>query len=365
MDRLRLRGMAPPGGGPFGPDNQFDTSIYDYDLPKSMIAQAPAEPRDSSKLMVVDRASSTIRHRTFRDILCFLQGTDLLVLNDTRVIKARLRAVKPGGGARVEVFLLKPLGREGVVLWETLIKPGRRVKPGQRLILDCGIEVVIGERSGQGARVCRFPPGTDVWGLMEETGEMPFPPYVHNTLIDPERYQTVYGMQEGSVAAPTAGLHFTSNLIEEITTRGVKLASLNLNVGLGTFRPVEEKDIRMHRMHSEACSIPEDTALAVKKTKETGGRVIAVGTTVVRALESRSTEEGKVIPGSFNTDAFFYPGYRFRVIDAMITNFHLPRSTLLMLVCAFAGKELVMKAYEEAIERQYRFFSFGDAMLIL
>ncbi len=365
MDRQHRKGLTPPEGPPVGVDNPFDTNIYHYDLPKSMIAQTPAEPRDSSRLMVVNRNSGTIRHQTFREIACYLRGTDLLVLNDTRVVKARLHAVKPGGGARVEVFLLRPLEGEGSVLWETLIRPGRRVKPRQRLILDGGIEVVIGEGSGQGARVCRFPPEIDVWGLMEEVGEMPFPPYVHNPFIDPERYQTVYGTRQGSVAAPTAGLHFTPDLIEGITSRGVKLASITLNVGLGTFRPVEEEDIRMHRMHTEECSIPDDTALAVKETREAGGRVIAVGTTVVRALESRATREGLVVPGSFSTDAFYYPGYRFRAIDAMITNFHLPRSTLLMLVCAFAGKELVMRAYNEAIERRYRFFSFGDAMMIL
>jgi len=315
--------------------------------------------------MVVDRTSRTIQHRVFREIGDLLLGTDLLVLNDTRVVKARLSAIKTGGGARIEIFLLKPLGGKGSALWETLVRPGRRVKPGQRLVLGGGVEVVIGESTGQGSRICRFPPGTDVWNLMEESGAMPFPPYVHNPFIDAERYQTVYGTRKGSVAAPTAGLHFTPSLLDGITSRGIRTAWITLDVGLGTFRPVKEQDIRLHKMHTEECFIPEETASAIKETRKAGGRVIAVGTTVVRALESRVMEGGDVRPGSFSTDVFYYPGYRFRTIDAMITNFHLPRSTLLMLVCAFAGNELTMRVYDEAIERRYRFFSFGDAMFIL
>ncbi|KUK62917.1 MAG: S-adenosylmethionine:tRNA ribosyltransferase-isomerase [Synergistales bacterium 58_81] len=347
-----------------GSGSMFDINSYDYYLPESMIAQEPAEPRDSSKLLVLDRFSGTIRHRVFHEIMSLLREKDLLVINDTRVARARLRGVKIGGGASIEVFLLRPLHGDRCALWEVLVRPGRRVRPGQRLVLDGGIEVVIGEMTVHGSRTCSFPEGTDVWKLMEETGEIPFPPYIHNPFIDPERYQTVYGVNRGSVAAPTAGLHFSPELLRNIEGAGIRTARITLNVGLGTFRPVKEEDIRMHRMHSEECTVPEATALAVKETKDFGGRVVAVGTTVVRALESRAAEDGTVTPGSFSTEAFFYPGYRFRTIDAMITNFHLPRSTLLMLVCAFAGNELIMKAYSEAIESGYRFYSFGDAMFI-
>ena len=364
MERSPRKDSIPPEGPPVGIKNPYDASLYHYDLPESLIAQTPAEPRDSSRLMVVDRTSGTIQHRVFREIVELLVRKDLLVLNDTRVVKARFSAIKAGGGAPIEIFLLKPLGGKRSVLWETLVRPGRRVKPGQRLVLDRGVEVVIGESAGQGSRICRFPPETDVWNLMEESGAMPFPPYVHNPFIDAERYQTVYGTREGSVAAPTAGLHFTPSLLEGIASRGIRTAWITLDVGLGTFRPVKEQDIRLHKMHSEECFVPGETASAIKETRDAGGRVIAVGTTVVRALESRATQEGKVRPGSFSTDAFYYPGYRFRTIDAMITNFHLPRSTLLMLVCAFTGKELTMRAYDEAIERRYRFFSFGDALFI-
>lgn len=347
-----------------GSGSMFDINSYDYYLPESRIAQEPVEPRDSSKLLVMDRFSGTIRHRVFNEIMSLLREKDLLVINDTRVVRARLRGVKAGEGASIEVFLLRPLGGKRCVLWEVLVRPGRRVRPGQLLVLDGGIEVVIGERTSQGSRSCFFPEGTDVWRLMEETGEIPFPPYVHNRSIDPERYQTVYGVNRGSVAAPTAGLHFTPGLLREIEAARIRTSRITLNVGLGTFRPVKEDDIRMHSMHPEECTIPEATAVAVRETKASGGRVVAVGTTVVRALESRAAEDGTVYPGSFSTEAFFYPGYHFRTIDAMITNFHLPRSTLLMLVCAFAGNELTMKAYREAIETGYRFFSFGDAMFI-
>lgn len=343
----------------------FSLESYSYELPVNMIAQTPLEPRDSSKLLVLDRSTGMINHYAFRQIGSFLRPGDIMILNDTRVIKARLYGRKPVGGSRLEIFLLKPFGRNEDGLWEVLVRPGRRVKPGQRVILDDGPEVRILGHGNEGTRICSFPKGFEVDHFIERFGTIPLPPYIRDHSVDPERYQTVYARNNGSVAAPTAGLHFTPSLLSEISAMGIKTGRITLNVGLGTFKPVKTPDIRQHVMHSEDCFIPEETAALVRRTKASGGRIFAVGTTVVRALESRTKQDGSILPGFSSTSAFFYPGYKFRTVDAMITNFHLPRSSLIMLVSAFAGHELTMRAYRNAVMDNYRFYSFGDAMLIL
>lgn len=341
----------------------FNLERYSYELPERMIAQSPVEPRDSSKLLVLDRSTGMICHYVFRQIGSFMKPGDAMILNDTRVIKARLSGRKSGGTSRLEIFLLKHLPGDG--LWEVLVRPGRRVRPGQNVILDEGPEVRILGYGDEGTRICSFPEGFDVDTFVERFGTIPLPPYIKNDSVDPERYQTVYARNSGSVAAPTAGLHFTPSLLADIAAMGIETGSITLNVGLGTFRPVKTADIRHHIMHSEDCYIPEETAALVRRVKSSGRKIFAVGTTVVRALESRTKEDGEVLPGSFSTRAFFYPGYRFRTVDAMITNFHLPRSSLIMLVSAFAGIDLTMRAYSDAVCMNYRFYSFGDAMLIL
>lgn len=343
----------------------FNLESYSYELPEGMIAQTPLEPRDSSKLLVLDRRTGTIRHSVFRQIVSFLKHGDALVLNDTRVIKARLSGRKSSGSSRLEIFLLKPLPGKEKGHWEVLVRPGRRARPGQAVMLDEGPEVRILEQGAEGTRICSFPEGFDVDSFIERFGAIPLPPYIRNDSVDPERYQTVYAKNRGSVAAPTAGLHFTSSLLSEISKMGIETGRITLNVGLGTFRPVKTPDIRQHTMHPEDCYIPEETSDLVRRVRSSGGKIFAVGTTVVRALESRTEKDGGVLPGFFSTDAFFYPGYKFRTVDAMITNFHLPRSSLMMLVSAFAGLDLTMKAYREAVRENYRFYSFGDAMLIL
>jgi S-adenosylmethionine:tRNA ribosyltransferase-isomerase len=289
----------------------------------------------------------------------------VIVINDTRVIKARLSGRKMDGASRIEVFLLRPAKGFAEGVWEVLVKPGRRIRPGQKILLDGGPEVIILGGGNDGIRYCFFPPRFDVGSYVEGFGAVPLPPYIKNSSADPERYQTVYARENGSVAAPTAGLHFTPSLLDAIETMGVKTSRITLNVGLGTFRPVKTQDIRQHGMHSEDCHIPEETSEAINSAKNLGGRIFAVGTTVVRALESRTNDDGFVKPGTFSTDAFFYPGFHFRTVDALITNFHLPRSSLIMLVSAFAGLNNTMKAYSEAVGEKYRFYSFGDAMLIL
>ncbi len=361
-----MKGETRPSGseGRGGIHDSFDLKSYDYCLPEDMIAQEPVEPRDSSKLLVLDRKSGILSHRIFRDVPAYLHEKDALIINDTRVIRARLSGRKPQGVTPVEVFLLKAVAGDSAGLWEVLVRPGKRVKPGQEIILEGGVVVRIMGNNPSGSRICAFPPNLDVGEYLARYGAVPLPPYIRNHSVDPERYQTVYACRNGSVAAPTAGLHFTPSLLSEIAEKGVGIGEITLNVGLDTFRPVRTEDIREHRMHSEDFFIPEKTASLVSETKRQGGRVIAVGTTVVRALESSMTKEGVLRPGPFATDAFFYPGYRFRAVDAMVTNFHLPRSTLLILVSAFAGLELTMKAYNEAVRQGYRFFSFGDAMLI-
>jgi S-adenosylmethionine:tRNA ribosyltransferase-isomerase len=356
------------------------TDDFRYNLPPELIAQTPVEPRDSSRLLVVHRAEGRIEHRRFRDIGEYLRPGDLLLANESRVLPARLYGRKVPSGGHVEVLLLRPHpqpddeGREPRV-WEALVSPGRRVREGT--VLEFGEEggahltAEVVARTDSGGRMLRFslPPRP----LLDRLGEMPLPPYIHERLTDQERYQTVYARTEGSAAAPTAGLHFTPRLLSELADQGVGFATVTLHVGLDTFRPVHTDDPSQHEMHSEWYSLTREAAEAISRTRREGGRVVAVGTTSVRVLETAAREQGTtsegrdapVEPGEGWTRLFITPGYRFGLVDAMITNFHLPRTTLLMLVSAFAGRELVLKAYEEAIQERYRFFSFGDAMLIL
>ncbi len=335
---------------------------YDYDLPPGQIAQMPADPRDSSRLLVLDRSTGCLQHRIFRELPELLRPNDLLVLNDARVIPARLLGRKMGGSARCEIFLLRPTHPDWRE-WEALVKPGRKLPPGTAVLLDTETVVRVEERLPEGLRRIRFPGDLDVHELIEKAGQVPLPPYIQNEAIDPERYQTVYASREGAVAAPTAGLHFTESLLQNIRSLGVEIRNLTLHVGIGTFRPVKEADIRNHPMHEEFFEIPEETACSVNDALRNGRRIVAVGTTVVRALEA-STQTGACLPGLNRTKLFIYPGYRFKAIGALITNFHLPRSSLLMLVSAFAGHEPIMKAYRTAVREKYRFFSFGDAMFI-
>lgn len=338
-------------------------SDYDFELPPELIAQEPAKRRDEARLLVLFRSTGCLEHRLFRDLVDYLLPGDVLVLNETRVIPARLRAKKAGNGGEVEVFLLRQLEGE---CWEALVRPGRRAKPGTRLVLGGGLaECVVGERTESGGRRVYFSSPLPVSELMTRLGEVPLPPYIKKYPQDPERYQTVYARREGSVAAPTAGLHFTPELLERIEKSGVKIARILLHVGLGTFRPVRVEDITRHHMHAEYYEVSPEAAEVINAARAGGGRVVAVGTTSVRCLEAAAGEDGRVKPGAGWTDLFIYPGYRFRAVDALITNFHLPRSTLLMLVSAFAGREKILAAYRVAVEKRYRFFSFGDAMLIL
>jgi len=343
------------------------TADFDYDLPPQLIAQTPAEPRDSSRLLVVDRATGGLLHRRFRDVVQFLRAGDLLVYNESRVIPARLFARKPTGG-RVELLLLRP---RSVRVWESLVR-GRAVRAGACLeILDgpdgrsVGAAAEVLEEGERGLRVLAFD--RPALFLAERVGRVPLPPYIHEPLRDPHRYQTVYARVPGSAAAPTAGLHFTPRLLQALRKMGVQSAFVTLHVGLGTFRPVSEERIEDHRMHTEVCSLSPKVARQVNRAVLEGRRVIAVGTTSVRVLETaaQGSESQGVCPFEGETNLFIYPGYRFRVVDALITNFHLPRSTLLMLVAAFCGKELQNRAYAEAVRERYRFYSFGDAMLIL
>ena len=338
------------------------TSDFYYDLPKELIAQDPLEDRSSSRLLVLNRRSGEREHRVFRELPDFLNPGDCLVVNDTRVIPARLMGVKEGTGAGIEVLLLKRCEDQ---MWETLVKPGKKARPGARISFGDGLLVgEVLEVVEEGNRRIRFTYEGIFEEILDQLGQMPLPPYITHQLKDKNRYQTVYARYEGSAAAPTAGLHFTPELLKEVEEKGVKLAHVTLHVGLGTFRPVKVEDVTQHHMHSEFYWIEEDQARLINETKASGGRVICVGTTSCRTLESAADEEGVLHAGSGWTDIFIYPGYRFKMMDALITNFHLPESTLLMLVSAFAGKERVMAAYEEAVREGYRFFSFGDAMLI-
>ena len=338
-------------------------SDFEYNLPRGLIAQAPVEPRDSSRLLVLRRDSGVIEHAVFSDIPGYLRAGDCLVVNDTRVIRARLLGRRETGGS-VEVFLLRSLDGG---LWEALVRPGKRVRPGARLFFgDGSLEAMVEGATDFGGRTVRlFAAGGDVRSAIERAGSVPLPPYIHEGIRDPERYQTVYAAREGSVAAPTAGLHFTPELLDRIRAAGVVVASLTLHVGLGTFRPVQAENVEEHEMHAEYYSLDEEAAGAINAAHSRGDRVIAVGTTAVRTIETCALPDGRVIPGSGWTRMFIFPGYEFRTVSALVTNFHLPRSTLLMLVCAFGGRENVMRAYEEAVRTGYRFYSFGDAMLII
>lgn len=341
----------------------MNVSDFDYTLPESAIAQTPVEPRDAARLLVLDRRTGALEHRIFRDLPEYLVPSDVLVINDSRVMPARLLGEKEGTGGSVELLLLE---RRSLDTWEALVRPGRRVRPGARLVFGGGLlKARVLDVTPSGGRLVAFEYEGVFEDILRRLGQMPLPPYIKEKLSDPERYQTVYAREEGSKAAPTAGLHFTPELLDRIRAMGVEIVPLTLHVGLGTFRPVTTETVEAHRMHAEYFRIPEESARAINRAKERGGRVVAVGTTVVRTLETAADEGGRVRAGDGWTDIFIYPGYRFKAVDAMVTNFHLPRSTLLMLVCAFAGRERVLAAYRTAIEQGYRFYSFGDAMLIL
>ena len=338
------------------------TADFYYDLPEELIAQDPLLNRSSSRLMHLDKKTGEIQHTDFKHIVKYLKSGDCLVINDTRVIPARLYGSKIGTDAGIEILLLK---RKENNIWETLVKPGKKAKPGTKISFGDGL--LIGEVLDiveEGNRLIQFTYDGIFEEILDQLGEMPLPPYITHKLQDKERYQTVYAKNEGSAAAPTAGLHFTKELLQQIQDMGVNIAHVTLHVGLGTFRPVKVDDVENHHMHSEFYVVEEDQAKLINDTKKNGGRVISVGTTSCRTLESATDENGILQAKSGWTEIFIYPGYKFKMIDALITNFHLPESTLLMLVSALAGKEHIMKAYEEAVKERYRFFSFGDAMII-
>ena len=338
------------------------TSDFYYDLPKELIAQDPLKDRSSSRLLHLSMEDGSIEHRHFTDILEYLDPGDCLVINDTKVIPARLYGHKEDTGALVEILLLK---RKENDIWECLAKPGKKLKSGARIVFGDGrLKGSIVDVIEDGNRLIRFEYEGIFEEILDALGEMPLPPYITHKLEDKNRYQTVYAKHEGSAAAPTAGLHFTEELLEQVKAHGVSIAHVTLHVGLGTFRPVKVEDVEKHHMHSEFYVVEEDQAKLINETRKNGGNVIAVGTTSCRTLESAAGEDGVLRSGSGWTDIFIYPGYRFKIVDALITNFHLPESTLLMLVSAIAGKDRIMKAYEEAVKERYRFFSFGDAMLI-
>ena len=338
------------------------THDFWYDLPEELIAQTPLQQRDSSRLLSLDRNSGEIRHRHFYDIIEDLRPGDCLVMNDSRVLPARLLGHRPTGGA-VEILLLRDLGTKQ---WECLCKPGRKMQVGSRVIFGNGeLAAEVIEVKEDGNRIVRFEYDGIFLEVLERLGKMPLPPYIKEELSDQERYQTVYSRAVGSAAAPTAGLHFTQELLEKIRQKGVQTAFVTLHVGLGTFRPVKADEISDHHMHSELCMINEETADILNATRRSGGRIICVGTTSCRTLESLVKEDGSFEASSKWTEIFIYPGYHFKAMDGLITNFHLPESTLVMLVSAFAGREHVLHAYEEAVKQRYRFFSFGDAMSIL
>ncbi|MTI47794.1 MAG: tRNA preQ1(34) S-adenosylmethionine ribosyltransferase-isomerase QueA [Firmicutes bacterium] len=333
-----------------------------YDLPEELIAQHPSEKRAESRLMVLDKETGEIEHKVFKDIIDYFHEGDCLVLNNTRVIPARLFGEKAKTGGKIEFLLLKRIDK---CKWETLVKPGKKAKIGQKVIFGDGkLKGEIVDNTESGGRIIKFDYEGIFEEILDELGEMPLPPYITEKLEDKERYQTVYSKKEGSAAAPTAGLHFTHELLERIKSKGVKVEYITLHVGLGTFRPVKEENIEDHPMHSEYFEVTEETANTINEVKEKGGKVFAVGTTTTRTLESIGTDEGKVVPQSGWTDIFIYPGYKFKIIDKQITNFHLPESTLIMLVSALADRENVLKAYDIAVQERYRFFSLGDAMLI-
>ncbi|WP_113927420.1 tRNA preQ1(34) S-adenosylmethionine ribosyltransferase-isomerase QueA [Bacillus sp. P14.5] len=336
---------------------------FDFHLPEELIAQTPLEKRSESRLMAIDRKSGDLQHKTFKEVTDFLKEGDCLVLNDTRVLPARLFGVKEETGAKIEVLLLK---QEEDDSWETLIKPAKRVKVGTRISFGEGklSAVCTGEKE-QGGRILEFHYEGIFYEVLDELGEMPLPPYISEKLDDQDRYQTVFARERGSAAAPTAGLHFTEELLDSIRAKGVHVAFITLHVGLGTFRPVSVESIDEHDMHSEFYQITEGTARLLNDVKESGGRIITVGTTSTRTLETIASKYGKFVEESGWTDIFIYPGYEFKAIDGLITNFHLPKSTLIMLVSAFTSRDIILNAYNTAVEEKYRFFSFGDSMLIL
>ncbi len=338
------------------------TSDFFYELPKELIAQTPVEPRDSSRLLVLNRENGIIEHKHFFDIIDYLNEGDLLVVNDSRVLPARIYGIKDETGAKVEFLLLKQISGNR---WETLCKPGKKAREGAKFTFGDGLlKATISEVKDDGNRIVDFECDENFFATLDKIGQMPLPPYITEELKDRERYQTVYSNELGSAAAPTAGLHFTKELMKKIEDKEIKIAYVTLHVGLGTFRPVKVDDVTNHKMHSEHYEIPEKTAKLINETKKNGGRVIAVGTTSCRTLESVATFFGEIKPCDGFTDIFIYPGYKFKVLDGLITNFHLPESTLIMLVSAFAGFENVMNTYKTAVEEKYRFFSFGDAMFI-
>ncbi|WP_394926312.1 tRNA preQ1(34) S-adenosylmethionine ribosyltransferase-isomerase QueA [uncultured Robinsoniella sp.] len=338
------------------------TSDFYFDLPQELIAQDPLEDRSSSRLLVLDKNTGEIRHEIFKDIVGYLNPGDCLVVNDTKVIPARLFGNKVGTDAKIEVLLLK---RKENNIWETLVKPGKKAKPGTKISFGEGL--LMGEVIDvveEGNRLIQFSYEGVFEEILDQLGQMPLPPYITHQLKDKNRYQTVYAKHDGSAAAPTAGLHFTPELLKEIQNKGIQIAHVTLHVGLGTFRPVKVEDVTAHHMHSEFYVVEEDQAKIINDTRKNGGKVISVGTTSCRTLESATDENGVLKAGSGWTEIFIYPGYQFKMIDHLITNFHLPESTLLMLVSALAGKEKIMNAYETAVKERYRFFSFGDAMFI-
>lgn len=342
---------------------ELKKSDFYFDLPQELIAQDPLEDRSASRLLVLDRETGAVEHHTFKEITNYLRPGDCLVLNNTKVIPARLLGVKEDTGAAIEVLLLK---RRENDIWETLVKPGKKARPGTKLAFGDGcLKAEVLDVVEEGNRLIRFSYDGIFEEVLDRLGEMPLPPYITHKLQDKNRYQTVYAKYEGSAAAPTAGLHFTEELLAKIEQMGVKIACVTLHVGLGTFRPVKADNILEHHMHSEHYQVTQEAADLINRTKEQGGRVICVGTTSCRTVESAADESGKVQAGCGDTEIFIYPGYRFKVLDCLITNFHLPESTLVMLVSALAGRENVLAAYREAVEEKYRFFSFGDAMFVI
>lgn len=339
------------------------TSDFYYDLPEELIAQDPLEDRTASRLLVLDRKTGAVKHKIFSDVIDYLNKGDCLVINNTRVIPARLIGEKEGTGGKVEVLLLK---RRANDVWETLVKPGKKLKPGAKITFGDGrLRAEVLEVVEEGNRLVIFHYEGIFEEILDSLGEMPLPPYITHKLEDKEMYQTVYAKFDGSAAAPTAGLHFTKELLNKIEEKGIKLASITLHVGLGTFRPVKVDDVNNHHMHTEWYEVNTEAADIINETKKNGGRVICVGTTSCRTIESVADENGYMKAKTGETDIFIYPGYKFKVMDGLITNFHLPESTLVMLVSAFAGKENVLAAYETAVKERYRFFSFGDAMILI
>lgn len=335
---------------------------FDYELPEELIAQHPVEPRDTSRLMLLDKVTGEVSHRAhFYDIVDEVSDGDVLVFNDTKVIPARLYGQREGSGGKVEVLLLTPCGENR---WECLVKPGKKCPIGQVIAFDERLKGTVIDKTSFGGRIVEFACDGVFDDVIQEIGEMPLPPYIHEKLEDKDRYQTVYADKKGSAAAPTAGLHFTPELLEKLRAKGVTLAFLTLHVGLGTFRPVSAEDIEDHEMHSEYYVVTEETANTINKARRDGKRIIAVGTTSVRTLESATGDDGVLKAGHGWTNIFIYPGYTYKMVDALITNFHLPQSTLLMLISALAGREHCLAAYKEAVKEKYRFFSFGDAMFI-